>query len=130
MQYVTKQEFEVLENRVAKLEASEPAKRKEERPTSTKEFMLSKKPKSEAAKAVCLIYFFETFQEDTEEGMSSNGLNKAFKDIKEKTPKNSSDVLSRCAAKGWIDKVDNKVRPIKWRLTNTGMAYVNGLGED
>ena len=125
MEYVTKQEFEALKERVAKLESANHSKVKVPMPKSIREFILEKGPKSAAKKAICLIYY-----KDSEEGITSGELKQAFREARETPPNNIPDALCRCADKGWIVQ-DDKKRDGKniWRLTNTGIKYVEGLGE-
>ena len=131
MEYVTRKEFEALEKRVAKLEASESIKQKVHRLQTPAEFLLEKQPKNFIDKVVCLIYFLEekeNFGEDV--SVSSNDVSTVFGKAREKKPKNVSDALSKCAGKGWISEVSQKGKKKLWRLTNTGVQYVEGLGSE
>ena len=129
MNYVTKQEFEALESRVAKLEEDAPSEPVVQKAKSIREFILEKKPKSEADKAICLIYYYEIIKKNIQDGISTGDLKLAFREARERVPTNPSDVLSKCAKKGWIDKADEKDNKNRWIITNTGIAYVEQLGE-
>ncbi len=124
MNYVTKKEFATLEKRVAILEGSDSVKKNIKKQINCREFIMSKKPKSGVDKAVCLIYFFEVAKGEFKEGLDSSDLTAAFKEAREKTPKNPSDVLGQCANKGWIQKNSKEKGKNKWKLTNTGIEYV------
>ncbi len=124
MNYATKKEFEALEKRVAILEGSDSVKKNIKKEISCREFIMSKKPKSEVDKAVCLIYFFEEVKGEFKEGVGASDLIVAFEEAREKVPKNPSDVLGKCANKCWIQRSGKEKRKNKWKLTNTGIEYV------
>ena len=131
MSYVTKQEFDALEKRVAKLENSGSSRQNpRNRQTTIKEFILSKTRKSGVDTAICLLYFIEEFRGHGEEGITSDDIKEAFKEAREKSPKNIPDTLAKCANKGWIFNDDNENNRYRWKLTNMGAEYVNKLGEN
>lgn len=116
-----------LEDRVARLESliggeSRDAVAKE-RKLSAKEFMLSKKLKSETQKVLALAYFLER-----EEGIASfnvSDLESAFRSAREKLPKNMNDAVNKNIARGFLmgtgEKKDSKKA---WQLTSTGERHV------
>jgi len=116
-----------LEERVERLEgliggnAREPVAK--ERKLSAKEFMLSKKLKSETQKVLALAYFLER-----EEGITSfnvSDLEVAFRSAREKLPKNMNDAVNKNIARGFLmgtsEKKDSKKA---WQLTSTGERHV------
>ena len=125
MEYVTKQEFEALKERVAKLESANHSKVRAPMPQSAREFILKKVPKGAANKAICLIYF-----KNPEEGITSGELKQVFREARETPPKNIPDALHKCAAKGWIAQDSKRDGKKIWKLTNTGMQYVEKLREN
>lgn len=128
MNYVTKEEFEALKKRVAKLEGSGSSlKRSPRRQVSIREFVLDKHRKTDIDKAICLIYFLEEIRGDFEEGISSNDLKSAFREAKERVPKNVSLVLNMCAQKCWINETGNSGRKKLWKITNTGIEYIENI---
>ena len=121
MKYVTKQEFDDLEKRVADLErVKSSSKNAERREMTVREFILDRKPKSGAEKALCLIYFREE-NEGVTGGITSKDLSSAFKTAREKIPRNVSDVLSQCSKKGWIACDSENGKKKSWKLTSTGI---------
>jgi hypothetical protein len=116
-----------LEERVEKLENLIGGRNSEaiakERKLSAKEFMLSKKLKSETQKVMALAYFLER-----EEGVTSfnvSDLETAFRSAREKLPKNMNDAVNKNIAKGFLmgasEKKDSKKA---WQLTSTGERFV------
>lgn len=128
MDYVKKEEFEALERRVSKLESPDLPIKKGNRRQSPKEFLLSKNPATAAEAAICLIYFNEGVNESPEEGIGPSDLVALFRSAREKTPANASDVLGKCAKKGWIDNIGKKASKGRWVATNTGIDFVENLG--
>ena len=128
---ITRQEFEALEKRVMELEETYSKNRHigHTRPQSITEFIINKSPVSEIEKAVCLVYFHEEISATYQEGFTSRDLTEGFKEAREKVPGNISDVIGRCAKKGWLSKVGKKENQILWRLTNSGVAFVVKLGQ-
>jgi hypothetical protein len=116
-----------LEERVERLEnliggAGREAVAKE-RKLSAKEFMLSKKLKSETQKVLALAYFLER-----EEGMTPfnvSDLEVAFRSAREKLPKNMNDAVNKNIARGFLMGTNEKKDSKKaWQLTSTGERYV------
>jgi hypothetical protein len=116
-----------LEERVERLESLIGGSSREavakERKLSAKEFMLSKKLKSETQKVLALAYFLER-----EEGVTSfnvSDLEVAFRSAREKLPKNMNDAVNKNIARGFLmgtsEKKDSKKA---WQLTSTGERYV------
>jgi hypothetical protein len=116
-----------LEERVEKLEHLIGGRSREavakERKLSAKEFMLSKKLKSETQKVLALAYFLER-----EEGVTSfnvSDLEVAFRSAREKLPKNMNDAVNKNIARGFLmgtsEKKDSKKA---WQLTSTGERHV------
>ena len=129
---VTRKEFEDLEKRVTELEKnySMNQHRGHSRPQSVTEFVITKNPNSEIEKAVCLVYFHEEISTTYQEGFTSRDLTEGFKEAREKVPGNISDVIGRCAKKGWFSKVGTRDNQILWRLTNSGVAFVEELDRE
>ena len=127
MNYVTKKEFQALVERVDNLESLRSSGKLEKRKQSIREFILEKNAETNIDKCICLLYFLEESGDDFQDGISSGDLKKVFQKAREKVPGNVSDVLQRCAKKGWIDQSGNDDRIKKWKLTNTGVQYVKEL---
>ncbi|MGT2503895.1 hypothetical protein ACVOMS_29985 [Bradyrhizobium guangxiense] len=116
-----------LEERVERLEQLISGESHEAAPKtrklSAKEFMLSKRLKSETQKVLALAYFLER-----EEGITSfnvSDLETAFRSAREKVPKNMNDAVNKNIARGFLvgtrEKKDSKKT---WQLTSTGERYV------
>jgi hypothetical protein len=94
-----------------------------ERKLSAKEFMLSKRLKSETQKVLALAYFLER-----EEGITSfnvSDLESAFRSAREKLPKNMNDAVNKNIARGFLMGTNEKKDSKKaWQLTSTGERHV------
>ncbi len=130
MNYVTKKEFAELERRVKKLEGSRSLKKIVNKKKSIRDFILEKKWRGTMDKTMCLMYYLEEATENFKEGVSSKDLTKAFKDAREIPPGNISDVLGKCAKKGWTIISRREKTLNKWKLTNAGLQHVEKLEED
>ena len=94
-----------------------------ERKLSAKEFMLSKKLKSETQKVLALAYFLE--REERVMSFNVSDLEAAFRSAREKLPKNMNDAVNKNIARGFLmgtsEKKDSKKA---WQLTSTGERHV------
>ncbi len=116
-----------LEERVERLEGLLQGKRRDtvakDRRLSAKEFMLSKKLKSETQKVLALAYFLEREEDMTSFNVSD--LEVAFRSAREKLPKNMNDAVNKNIARGFLmgasEKKDSKKA---WHLTSTGERFV------
>jgi hypothetical protein len=116
-----------LEERVERLERLIGGESREaiakERKLSAKEFMLSKKLKSETQKVLALAYFLER-----EEGIAPfnvSDLESAFRSAREKLPKNMNDAVNKNIARGFLMGTNEKKDSKKaWQLTSTGERHV------
>lgn len=118
-----------LEERIKKLEAvlssnaGEAIAISKKKKSSAKEFLMTKKLKTETKKVLALGYFLEYM-----EGMTSfniNDLEIAFRSAKEKLPKNMNDAVNKNIARGFLMEVADKKEAKKaWCLTATGEKYI------
>lgn len=117
------------ETRIAKLEtvlAKPIEERKETRgkkKLSVKEFILSKNPKDDNLKTLCIGYYLEKY-----EGaccFNAKDLEKGFRSAKETPPGNINDKVNQNIAKGFIMEAEEKKDKRKaWVLTSLGERFV------
>lgn len=119
--------LQTLEERVTELEksaasgavvaASHPKKQ------SAKEFLIGKNISSELQRVVALAFYLER-----QEGLSSfnvSDLEAAFRQAREKLPKNMNDAVNKNIARGFLMEAAGKKDSKKaWQLTATGERYV------
>ena len=129
--HISREEFDALAQRVAKLEAKAPKLRQvAKKPQSVREFILEKSPKSQVEMCVCFMYFRDEIQGD-DTGFGVAQATKYFVEARERVPQNVADALGKCAKKGWITEAkaaDRASGNKYWRITNTGIDYVEKLG--
>lgn len=122
-----KEKIKELEERIAKLERansstmdfSDPQQKK----TSLKEFILSKKPSSDVEKALAIGYYLEKFED--ENSFNADNLVESFKLAKEKIPQNINDKVNMNIKKGHSMELKEKKNNRKaWCLTSTGELFV------
>jgi len=112
------------EKRISKLEnylkTKPEIKRKK---ISVKEFILSKRPKSDVQKTRAIAYYLEKYR-----GFNSfniKDLEKGFRDAKEKIPKNLGDKIQKNISQGYMMEAEGKKNNLKaWVLTNSGEKNV------
>jgi hypothetical protein len=112
------------EDRIAKLEKLLTAKPPiAEEKLSIKEFILSKKPKTDNDKVLAIGYYLEKYR-----GMSSfnaKDLENGFQEAKEAMPGNVNLTVIRNIQKGFMMESKDKKDNLKsWNLTNTGERRV------
>lgn len=121
-----KRKLEELEKRMSELEKAfqtkpEAAKKR----ISTKEFILSKKPRNDVQRTLAIGYYLEKY-----EGFSTfnvRDLEKGFGATKEPIPGNINDKVNLNIKKGHMMETDEKKDNLKaWVLTNSGEKYVDG----
>lgn len=119
-----KRQLEDHEKRISGLEAL--SQKKPELITkklSVKEFILSKKPKSEIQKTLAIGFYLEKY-----EGLPSfnvKDLEDWYRAAKEPLPKNMNDTVNKNIAKGHImDAKEKKDNKRAWILTNSGEIFV------
>ena len=119
-----KKRLEEHNERISKLESLFQAKpeaiRKE---VSVKEFILSKKPKTDIQKTITIAYYLEKYR-----GLPSlnvKELENEFRDAREKVPKNINLCVIKNIEKGHMMETKEKKNNLKaWILTNSGEEYV------
>jgi len=121
-----KKKLEEHDKRLSKLESLFLAKREAvKKQVSIKEFILSKKPKSDVQKTVAIAYYLEKYK-----GLSSyniKDLESGFRDAKEKVPKNINLCVIANIGKDHIMEAEEKKNNLKaWVLTSSGEKYVDG----
>ena len=126
MNNVTREEFNELVARVAKLEGAPDTVAQSNKSQSIREFFIARSPKSQSEKAICIIYFNECI-DGNKNGIDSKWLKDAFKRVKEKVPGNISDVIFQCNKKAWIQPADNTGKSVLYTITITGIKYVEDL---
>jgi len=85
---------------------------------SVKEFLLTKKPKTQVEKTLC-FGFFEEFHSG-KEFWTPKDIADDFRTAKEQLPKNISDQIYKCRARGWVMESGKG-----YTLTNTGEKILN-----
>lgn len=119
-----KSKLEELEKRTSELEkASQTKPEAAKKRISTKEFILSKKPKDDVQRTLAIGYYLEKY-----EGLSPfnvRDLEKGFRDAREKVPQNTGDKVQLNVKKGHMMDIKEKRDNLKtWILTNSGEEYV------
>jgi len=117
-----------LENRIAELErrgtASPAISSGEGKRQSAKEFLLGKSISSELQRVVALASFLER-----QEGLATfnvSDLEGAFRQAREKLPKNMNDAVNKNIARGFfMEAAEKKDSKKAWQLTATGERYVD-----
>ena len=125
-----KETLEDHEKRISELEKifkREPKISKKQ--ISIKEFLISKKPKTEVQKTLVIGYYLEKYR-----GMKSfnaKDLENGFREAKEKVPGNINNRVIKNINNGHIMESKEKRDKLKaWCLTNTGERFVeNDLKE-
>lgn len=123
--------LEEHEERISKLESlfqTKPEVVKKE--VSIKEFILSKKPKSDIQKTLAIGYYLEKYEDSS--SFNIRDLEKSFRAAKEKVPKNVGDKPQKNIKKGHMMEDGEKKDNLKaWSLTNSGEKYVeNGFKKE
>ena len=121
-----KSKLEELEKRTSELEkASQTKPEAAKKRISTKEFILSKKPRDDVQKTLAIGYYLEKY-----EGFSTfnvRDLEKGFRAAKEPIPGNINAEVNLNIKKGHMMETDEKKDNLKaWVLTNSGEKYVEG----
>jgi len=118
--------LEEHDKRLSKLESlfqarPEAAKKK----ISTKEFILSKKPRDDVQRTLAIGYYLEKFK-----GFSTfnvKDLERGFGVAKEPIPENINDKVNLNIKKGHMMETDEKKDNLKaWVLTDSGEKYIDG----
>jgi len=121
--------IEELESRISKLEiliAAQPPKLTQKK-LSLREFVLSKKPNTEAQVGLLIGYYLEHFEGKT--SFTAKDISDGFRLAKEPVPANVSDIIFKNAKKAFIDETKEKTGGIKsWTLTNSGIQEIEGGG--
>lgn len=86
--------------------------------TSHKEFLISKSPKFQFEKTLCLAYFEEKY--NRKESWSNQDISNAYQKAKEPKPKNLSDQIYKCKVKGWVMEATDGA----YTITNSGEKIV------
>jgi len=110
----------VLEKRFEDEGVQSPARGKRQ---SAKEFLLTKKFKTETQKVLTLAYYLERV-----EGLASFNvpdLERVFRAAREKLPANMNDAVNKNIARGFMMEAKEKKDSKKaWYLTSTGERFV------
>ena len=119
-----KKQLENHEKRISDLEAKPDDKGETAiKKLSTREFLISKKPKTDVDKTLVVGYHLENYQDYSSFNIAD--IEVGFRSAKEPVPKNTNDTINKNIRKGFImnaeDKKDNKQA---WVLTNLGLQYV------
>jgi hypothetical protein len=125
-----KKKLDNFEKRISTLEAYMPKKPEALKKLSIKEFLLSKKPKSDVQKTLVIGYYLEKH-----EGYSSFNaadIEEGFGSAKETVPKNINLCIIRNVQKGHLAEAKEEKNSHKaWYLTNTGEIFVeNNFAKD
>ncbi len=95
-----------------------------EKKISIGEFYLSKNPTDDIQKTLLICYFLEKYEHI--ELINIKDIEKGFRDIKEKAPKNINYKVFMNIKKGYMMETKEKKDNLKsWILTNTGEVFIN-----
>ncbi|MCK4353921.1 MAG: hypothetical protein KAW83_01590 [Dehalococcoidia bacterium] len=119
-----KKKLEEHDKRLSNLESLFQAKPEAiEKQISIKEFILSKKPKSDIQKTLAIAYYLERHK-----GLLSfnvKDLRGGFRNAREKVPENINVCVIKNIENGHMMETEEKKDKLKaWVLTNTGEEYV------
>ncbi|MHA1223082.1 MAG: hypothetical protein ACTSP3_07475 [Candidatus Heimdallarchaeaceae archaeon] len=90
---------------------------------SIKEFLLTKKIENDVQKTLAIGYFLENY--DNMNCFNVKDLEKGFKRVKEKPPKNINYKVVRNIQKGFMMEAEEKKEKLKaWVLTTLGEEFV------
>lgn len=120
-----KKQLEDHEKRISSLEAQPGAKGESSiKKLSIREFLISKKPKTDVDKTLVVGYYLENYQDYP--SFNTADIETGFRSAKEPVPTNINDTINKNIRKGFImnaeDKKDGKQA---WVLTNLGLQYVD-----
>ncbi len=120
-------QLRTLEGRVAQLErgavagAATPVSQPKKQ--SAKEFLIGKNISSELQRVVALAFYLERQEALTSFNVSD--LEAAFRQAREKLPKNMNDAVNKNIARGFLmEAAEKKDSKKAWLLTATGERYV------
>jgi hypothetical protein len=123
-----KQRVVELEERITKLEAFfspnsvNPLTMKTKK-ISAKEFLMTKKLKTETQKVLALGYYLEHM--GSTESFNTADLEAIFRSVRERLPKNMNDAVNKNIARGFLmDAAEKKDNKKAWVLTATGEKFV------
>lgn len=92
---------------------------------SIKEFILSKKPKNDVQRTLCIGYYLEKWEAIS--AFNIKDLEEGFRDAKEKVPNNMNLCVTANIRKGHMMEAKEKKGNLKaWVLTNSGDKHVEG----
>jgi len=110
--------IKVLEKVLIETEEVKPKKE-----LSLKEFILSKKPKSDVQKTLTIGFFLENHEKLS--FFNSEDLEDGFRSAKEKVPNNINLCVIKNITKGHMQEAKEKKEEKKaWNLTNSGEEFV------
>jgi len=123
---------EKLEHRVAAIEAwmsRTPEPPTGAKPTSLREFVISKGPKTSVDTTLLIAYYLEKF--DGISPFNHEDLIRGFAEAKEPLPSNPSDMVYKNIRRGFLTEAKEKKDGMKaWIVTNSGERFVEkGLKE-
>ena len=121
---------EQLERRMSALEAwtqSTPEPPTGAKPTSVREFVKSKQPKTGIDTTQLIAHYLEKF--DGVSPLNLEDLTRGFAEAKEPLPSNPSDTVYKNIRRGFLTEAKEKKGGTKaWIVTNSGERFVeNGL---
>lgn len=124
---ITKKLIE-LEGRIEKIEtaifsASTEIRPEKAKKISAKEFLITKKLKTETQKVLALGYYLEHI--GSTESFNTADLEAIFRSARERLPKNINDAVNKNIARGFLmDVTEKKDNKKAWVLTATGEKFV------
>lgn len=119
-----KKQLENHENRICFLEAQPQNKEVSTgKKLSVKEFLISKKPKTDIDKTLIIGYYLEN--SDNCLPFNAKDIENGFRNAKETSPKNVNDVINKNIRKGFMmEAKEKKDGKMAWELTNLGEQCV------
>ena len=119
-----KKQLENHEKRICSLEAQPPKKEiSTGKKLSVKEFIISKKPKTDVDKTLVIGYYLEI--NDDCSPFNAKDVEGGFRNAKETPPKNINDAINKNIRKGFMmEAKEKKDGKMAWELTNLGEECV------
>lgn len=126
-----RQRVDKLEARVAALEGpldQSPKQVRGRRPYALQEFKSKFQLKTHTDRAVMIAYYLEFYADKAH--FTIHDVLEGYVTCRYQKPGNISDVLGRCAGKGLMMKIGEENQVIQWRLTETGVKFIEEMLKD
>ena len=112
------------DRRIKVLEGQKSTVSKGSKKLSLKGYILSKNPKNDVQKTLCIGYYLESF--DNMASFHAQDLEKGFRLAKEPVPPNINDKVNLNIKKGHLMEAEEKKENKKaWLVTNSGEKFID-----